>query len=63
MAPVLFLWLMLAIVIGFFGRRHRFGFWGYFFATVLFTPIVGVLMLIAAMPRRPRKAATRAYRA
>ncbi len=37
-----------ALVIGFLGRRHRFGFWGYFFATLLLTPVVGLLMLIAA---------------
>ena len=60
MIPVLFLWLILAVVIGFFGRHFRFGFWGYFFATVLFTPVIGGLMLIAAMPRRPHKVVKRA---
>jgi hypothetical protein len=52
-------WVFLAIVIGFFGRKFRFGFWGYFFATVLFTPLIGVLLLIAAMPRS-RKVVKRA---
>lgn len=40
--------ILSALVIGFLGRRHRFGFWGYFFATLLLTPLVGLLMLIAA---------------
>lgn len=52
MPALILLWLFLAIVIGFFGRNYRFGFWGYFFATVLFTPIIGTLMLIGAMPKR-----------
>lgn len=60
MFPLILAWALLAVVIGFFGRNYRFGFWGYFFATVLFTPIIGVLMLIAAMPRRSRKVAKRA---
>lgn len=43
-------WIIAAILIGFFGRRYRFGFWGYFFASVLLTPVIGLLMLIAATP-------------
>jgi hypothetical protein len=43
-------WVLGAIVIGFFGRNFRFGFWGYFFASILFTPIIGLLMLLAARP-------------
>lgn len=43
-------WLILAIIIGFFGRNRRFRFWGYFFSSVLLTPIVGILLLLAAIP-------------
>jgi hypothetical protein len=50
-------WLLGAIVIAFFGRHRRFGFWGYFFASILLTPVIGLLMLFAAIPlRQPRKA-------
>lgn len=52
-------WLVLALIIAFFGRRMRFGFWGYFFASILFTPIVGFLMLIAAVPTRETRRATK----
>jgi hypothetical protein len=48
-------WVISAILIGFFGRRYRFGFWGYFFASVLLTPFIGLLMLIAAAPTREFK--------
>jgi hypothetical protein len=50
-------WLIGAILIGFFGRHLRFGFWGYFFASILFTPALALLMLLAAVPlRQPRGA-------
>ena len=42
--------VIFAIVIGFFGRKYRFGFWGYFFMSILLTPVVGILALIAAIP-------------
>ena len=49
--------VFLGIVIGFFGRKYRFGFWGYFFMSVLLTPVVGLLALIAAIPKDdPRRA-------
>ncbi len=55
MIPLIAAWLILAIVIGFFGRNRRFRFWGYFFASVLLTPIIGLLLLIAAIPvKAPR---------
>jgi hypothetical protein len=47
------IWIVAAIVIGFLGRHRRFGFWGYFFSTVLLTPVIGVLLLIAAIPPKP----------
>lgn len=55
MIPLIAAWLILAILIGFFGRNRRFRFWGYFFASVLLTPIIGLLLLIAAIPvKQPR---------
>jgi hypothetical protein len=56
--PILIaVWLILSIILAFFGRRLRFGFWGYFFASILFTPVIGLLMLIAAVPTRPARQA------
>ncbi len=52
--------VFLGVLIGFFGRKYRFGFWGYFFMSVLLTPIVGLLALIAAIPKDdPRREARR----
>lgn len=49
-------YLLAALCIGFWGRNYRFGFWGYFFASFLFSPLIGTLMVIASTPcnGRPR---------
>lgn len=41
----------LAIVIGFLGRNRKFGFWGYLFASIALTPILGLLLVLASDPR------------
>lgn len=48
-------WVLGSFVIGVLGSRFRFGFWGYFFGSLLLTPIIGVLLLAAAIPVRPKK--------
>jgi hypothetical protein len=46
-------YVLLSFVIAWLGRNYRFGFWGYFFASLFFTPPVGAVMVIAAMPSSP----------
>jgi hypothetical protein len=54
--PLLVLsYLFCCLVIAVMGRKLRFRFWGYFFASVLLTPIIGTLLLIAAIPVDPNK--------
>ena len=43
-------WILLSLLIALGGRNYRFGFWGYFFSSVLLTPVIGLLLLIAAVP-------------
>ena len=52
MFPLVVLWIIGAAIIGFLGRNLRFRFWGYFFASILLTPIIGLLLLIAAVPTK-----------
>lgn len=47
--------LILSLIIAFFGRYRRFGFWGYFFASVLLTPLLGLLLLVASDKHVPKK--------
>lgn len=59
MATLIPIWLVSAIIIGFLGRKQRFGYWGYFFASILLTPIIGLVILIAATPTRETRKAMR----
>lgn len=43
-------WILGSIGVAFLGRNRKFGFWGYFFASLLFTPLVGILFVIASAP-------------
>ena len=40
--------LVLSLLIGLLGINSRLGFWGNFFANILLTPIVGLLLVIAS---------------
>lgn len=40
--------LVLSLFIGLLGINSRLGFWGNFFASLLLTPIVGLLLVIAS---------------
>lgn len=49
-----------ALLLGWFGRHRKFGFWGYFFASLALTPLVGALLVMAGEPRpRPGDRRTR----
>jgi uncharacterized membrane protein len=48
-------WLVLSLLIAILGRRFRFGFWGYFFGSLLLTPVFGFLLYVAAIPAKPMK--------
>ncbi|HWR03460.1 MAG TPA: hypothetical protein VN419_05525 [Humidesulfovibrio sp.] len=39
-----------SLVIGFFGRKKKLGFWGFFFASLMLTPVFGLLLLVIAGP-------------
>ena len=44
--------IALAYFIGFLGRNRKLGFWGHFFASLLLTPIIGLLLILATDPRK-----------
>ena len=47
---ILFCWLL-----AYFGRDHKFGFWGNFWVSVVLTPIVGIVVLLAQDKRLDSK--------
>jgi hypothetical protein len=48
-------WILASVLIAFAGRRYRFGFWGYLFGSLLLSPVIGFLLLVAAIPVRDRR--------
>ena len=46
------LYLMLCLVAGILGRDRRIGFWGFLFCSVVFTPVISLLFLYFATPRK-----------
>jgi len=49
--PGILIYLGLAALIGYFGKDRKFGFWGYFFCSLLFTPLVGLVIVLATYKR------------
>jgi hypothetical protein len=43
-------YLCAAILVAFLGRRRKWGFWGYLWSSILFTPFFGLLFILAADP-------------
>ncbi len=43
-----FLYIIICILLGLLGINKKFGFWGYFFASLLLTPILGAILLLAS---------------
>lgn len=51
--PYLFiLYILTSILVAFIGLNRKFGFWGYFFASLALTPFIGLLMVLASSRRR-----------
>ena len=44
--------LVLSLLIGLLGMNSRLGFWGNFFASILLTPLVGLLLVIASTGKK-----------
>lgn len=52
---ILIAWILGSLVIGYLGRKRRAGFWGTFFFSLLFSPIVGALAWLLAAPSSQEK--------
>ncbi len=47
-------YLLLCVVVAFLGRKRKWGYWGYLWSSVLFTPFFGSLFVLAADPPQRR---------
>ena len=50
------LWVGASLLVGFLGRGRALGFWGVFLSSLVVSPLLGFVVLVATRPRRPRKA-------
>ena len=46
------IYLALCLVAGIVGRNRRIGFWGFLFCSMVFTPVISLLFLYFAAPRK-----------
>ena len=49
---LILLLLACSMLVGLIGRRRKFGFWGYFFCSLFFTPLVGLILVLASDPKQ-----------
>lgn len=52
LAAAITAYVVVAMAIGFLGRRRKLGAWGYFFGSIALTPVIGLLLLLASDPRK-----------
>ncbi len=52
MGPLLII-IVLSVIVALMGINRKLGFWGYFFASLLLTPLVGLCLVLASDRRRP----------
>lgn len=41
-------YIVLSIILAFFGMNRKFGFWGYLFCSLLLTPLIGLVVVLAS---------------
>ena len=52
MGLIVFLYFALCFFVAFLGAERPLRFWGYFVCSLIFTPFIGVLLLVAAGDNR-----------
>lgn len=50
---VLLTWVLVSWLIGLMGRNKRFGFIGNFLVSLIFSPVIGIIVLLASDDRMP----------
>jgi hypothetical protein len=45
---IIILYILACFLIAIFGINKKFGFWGYFFGSMLLSPPIGIILLLAS---------------
>ncbi len=48
---IVLIYLVLCLFVGFLGRNRKWGFWGYLWSSILFSPLLGLVFLLASDPK------------
>lgn len=48
----LVVYILLSFVVAFLGRNRKMGFWGYLFASIILTPLMGLLLVFGSDPKK-----------
>lgn len=46
--PPIIPYVVLSLAVAIFGANRKFGFWGYFFGSMLLTPAIGLILVLAS---------------
>lgn len=52
MLGILSIMIILSAIVALMGMNRKFGFWGYFFASMLLSPLIGLFLVLASDRRR-----------
>lgn len=52
---IIAIYISAAVLVAFLGRRRKWGYWGYLWSSILFTPLLGLLFVLAADPPPKRR--------
>ncbi len=53
MPYLLLIYLGLCLIVALLGTNKKFGFWGYFFASMALSPLIGVFLVLASGAKKP----------
>ena len=47
------IWVVLSAAVAFLGKNRKFGFWGYLFCSLFFSPLIGLLLVLGSDRQPP----------
>jgi hypothetical protein len=50
---IIIAYILVGLLVALSGRNRKMGFWGYFFGSILLTPLIGLLLVLASDPKEP----------
>jgi hypothetical protein len=45
------IYVLFCLIVGSLGINRKFGFWGYFFASIVLSPLIGFILIFASDPK------------